>query len=176
MEKHILAEHALECYYCYLRFDNFAILADHVKRAHTQELDGEVLDIRYKLEVWNPDDPFNLELRGEEMLQKSKNAGQKSSFTGSKTRWVKDEDCGKVGTENKFKILDAQEGKGGESVIVKIEMHGAKMYDTWRDKNPNFDIAIEALGADPTKWKGKSGIMFLEYEEFAERNWRRVKF
>ena len=37
MTDHVLEEHALECAFCFLRFRDFAALAEHVNEAHRSE-------------------------------------------------------------------------------------------------------------------------------------------
>jgi hypothetical protein len=176
MEKHILEEHAFECAFCMLKFTGFEMLSDHVKRAHTGELDGEVEYIRYKYEgEIDSDDPFNEEKRQgrKDMLQK-RSGTTRGAFAGKRTDWLQDSHL--TIEQQKVKIVDAQEGQSGNSVIVKLDIAGTVVFDTWRNTNPNFDLAVDALGSEVKKWKGKVCTMFLEYDEFADRNWRRVSF
>jgi hypothetical protein len=107
-----------------------------------------------------------------EMLQKPGNT--KRSFTGKTTAWLSDQMLNS--SPRKVIIVEARGDTGGTSVIVKLDIEGKIVFDTWRHTNPNFDIAVEYLGADEKKWKGSVCEMFLEYDDFAERNWRRLQF
>lgn len=182
IEGHILMNHALECAFCdFLAFD-FSDLSLHVVKEHkkgeytTVEKTETVQEtaIRWKSECDEANEKLQF-LEDENMLVKPGLATGRRGFTGKKTQWLKDEDLRE--TPTKVIILDAKADRGGDAVIVKLDLGaGVVVFDTWRSTNPNFVIAIEELGEDESKWKKKEMEMFLERDDFSERNWRRIRF
>lgn len=174
-------DHRLECAFCPFHGVDFYDLAEHVRKTHRKDEyttvekteSVEETAIRWKSEADQCNEKLDF-LQGEkEMLQKP-GTGRKS-FTGRKTQWLKDEDLKKEPT--KVTILDARADNGGTQVIVKLDLGaGVVVFDTWRSTNPNFVLAIEELGEDESKWKKTEMEMFLEFDEFADRSWRRIRF
>lgn len=180
LEDHILMNHALECAFCDFVAEDFSDLSLHVVRDHkkgeytTVEKTETVEEtaIRWQSECDEANEKLKF-LEDSEMLQKPGSA--RKSFTGKKTRWLQDSDLNEK--PSKAVIVAAKADTGGTSVIVKLDLGaGVVVFDTWRHTNPNFDIAVEELGADETKWAGSEMEMFLEYDSFSDRNWRRIRF
>lgn len=87
--------------------------------------------------------------------------------------WLRDEDV--TDKLQVVKIMDARPDVSGRSaVIVKLQMANGQMrLDSLKANNPNFSILFNAFGEDEKAWAGRYVNLFLEFDKFTERNWRR---
>jgi hypothetical protein len=64
---------------------------------------------------------------------------------------------------------------GQQAVVAKIAFAGNTYLWTIRLDNPNLDILCDAFGDDEQKWVGKDFLLFLETDEFTNKNYTRVE-
>ena len=169
----------LDCFFCDparvsrgLRLlPDFATLAAHCKNFHPKIIQELVTD-----GIWKSGQVFKLlhsKNEGEMPMSLARpvttNVGGIAPRT---TNWLRDTDVSEK--KQKVTIVDARADETGRSaVILKLKLASGIRLDSLKTNNPNFKILFDAFGEDEAKWKGKTVSLFLEYDQFTERNWRR---
>lgn len=61
------------------------------------------------------------------------------------------------------------------SVVMKVRYDGKLFLWQVNNKNPNYDLFIDILGADETKWAGNDVIVHLEQDNVTDRYYPRIE-
>lgn len=64
---------------------------------------------------------------------------------------------------------------GNQSVVLKVRYDGTLYLWQPNAKNPNYDLLIDILGSDETKWAGNEVVAHLEQDPLTEVYWIRVE-
>src|SRR5205807_428893 len=75
------------------------------------------------------------------------------------------------------KILAVKEDTDGKfnDYVLKLAIAGTSYFWGLRTNNPNFSILFNEFGAEENQWVGKEFLIHLEYDEFSEKQFPRVK-
>ena len=172
----------LECAFCNPAVANrgqrmlptFETLAAHVRHFHPEKFQDCVEDsvgaIPAKAFQWYKSNSGEITDMALARPVVSSPAGGPSPRTNN---WLRDTDVST--SKQNVKIIDARPDESGRAaVVLKLKLaNGETRLDSLKANNPNFKILFDAFGEDEKGWKNKNVLLFLEYDEFSERNWRR---
>jgi hypothetical protein len=178
MNNHIEEDHALECAFCFLRFDGFAKLAQHVDDAHVSPADRrtKLPTIESTLDEWG--------LTGEEMLP-APGTGKRESERGNTgigsggsrkppaVPFLKVEDLSKDPKTAKI-LAVATKDTGFNDLIVKVAISGRSYFFGLKASNPNYEALFNAFGGDENDWIGEEFTVGLNWNEFYEKSFVHV--
>ena len=166
MTDHVLEEHALEWAFCFLRFRDFAALAEHVNEAHTPPEKRRA--IQPMNNWWEENDM--LPQPGGGKTESQRGGGKQTSGRPAPTvPFLKVED---LKTDPvRAKILAVQSTNTGfNDVIVKVAVNGRSYFFGLKASNPNYESLFKAFGDDDNKWVGQEFMVGLNWNEFYEKN------
>jgi hypothetical protein len=169
---HMFKEHALECAFCFLKFEDFKELANHTQEAHVAPEDRTARD----------DVPEWAHPQEEDMLPQpggGKNETQRGNVGGGGKRpapsvpFIKVEDL--TEEPKRAKILAVQsKNTGFNDLIVKLAISGRSYFFGLKASNANYETLFNAFGDDENKWVGEEFTIGLNWNEFYEKNFVHV--
>ena len=166
------AEHALECAFCFLKFESLKELAQHTQEAHVSPEDRKGRDWPEWAERKDDEEMLPQPGGGKSETQRG-NIGGGGKRSAPNVPFIKVED---LTEEPKLaKILAVQsKNTGFNDLIVKIAIGGRSYFFGLKSSNANYETLFNAFGDDEKKWIGQEFTIGLNWNDFYEKNFTHV--